>query len=314
MKESTQIKRSLFGGYDRQDVQDYLDNLYTDMETKYNDLHLEAETLSHENQLLLDYINEMKQITELEQELDCDDDHSYFDLPEGAYQVGGNQQIKNLSNNQHIIDEDSDNSEVITIEDIKEMNQSESEHVQEQNNRKVVNFQDGSVLHVEESEAVVAPMISDNLGNQQEEKKEQAKNQQMSGVNSPETVSIGGSHLAEPDEEGNQIQLIHNEGPPKIPSNTSGHQNQESDKKQGFQNRFDDHNYAHHHSNIGGSRHSKSNDNNEAATHDRNEATPQSNINERNYDDRVAQLEQEVLELKAQLSFANNLLKDLYKQ
>lgn len=119
MKETMQLKRAWFGGYNRQDVQEYIDELYTDMESKYNDISEQAESVSQENHLLLQYINESDQVLESVQGLNLSvefDNHALFNLPEGVYQVGKDQQIIDIATASKGV------NDKVDLADIKEAN------------------------------------------------------------------------------------------------------------------------------------------------------------------------------------------------
>ncbi|MBZ6527527.1 hypothetical protein HYQ40_07015 [Aerococcaceae bacterium DSM 111021] len=123
MNETMQLKRAWIGGYNRQDVQEYIDDLYIDMEKKHREIAERAESVSQENQLLLQYINESEAMSDVVEELnlttDITDDKSLFNLPEGVYQVEDQQKIVQLAT-PHADVKAHYHSDVINLSDIKQ--------------------------------------------------------------------------------------------------------------------------------------------------------------------------------------------------
>lgn len=85
MKETTQLRKSFLGGYRREDVQEYFDELYEEAESKYKALADEHDRLAQENVLLRQWIGDDQDRAD---GLNLPDLHSEaaFDLPEGVYQ------------------------------------------------------------------------------------------------------------------------------------------------------------------------------------------------------------------------------------
>lgn len=85
MKETTQLRKSFMGGYRREDVQEYFDELYEDAEKKYKELADEHDRLAQENLLLRQWLGETDEdksgmsLADLQTQ-------AAFDLPEGVYQ------------------------------------------------------------------------------------------------------------------------------------------------------------------------------------------------------------------------------------
>lgn len=86
MNETNQLRKALWGGYRREDVQEYMDSLYEEAEQKYNDLAEEQERLVQENQLLRQWLNKAEGKEAGESTLTDFDSEAAFDLPEGVYQ------------------------------------------------------------------------------------------------------------------------------------------------------------------------------------------------------------------------------------
>ena len=86
MNETNQLRKALWGGYRREDVQDYMDSLYEEAEQKYNDLAEEQERLVQENQLLRQWLNKAEDKEAGESTLTDFNSEAAFDLPEGVYQ------------------------------------------------------------------------------------------------------------------------------------------------------------------------------------------------------------------------------------
>ena len=86
MNETNQLRKALWGGYRREDVQEYMDSLYEEAEQKYNDLAEEQERLVQENQLLRQWLNKAEGKEAGESTLTDFNSEAAFDLPEGVYQ------------------------------------------------------------------------------------------------------------------------------------------------------------------------------------------------------------------------------------
>ena len=129
MNETMQLKRAWIGGYNRQDVQKYIDDLYIDMEKKHREIAERAESVSQENQLLLQYIKESEAMSDVVEELnlttDITDDKSLFNLPEGVYQVEDQQKIVQLAT-PHADVKAHYHSDVINLSDIKQKTETEN--------------------------------------------------------------------------------------------------------------------------------------------------------------------------------------------
>lgn len=85
MKETTQLRKSFLGGYRREDVQEYFDELYEDAEKKYKELADEHDRLAQENLLLRRWIGDDQESVDGFSVLDLNS-QAAFDLPEGVYQ------------------------------------------------------------------------------------------------------------------------------------------------------------------------------------------------------------------------------------
>ena len=87
MKETVQLNRAFFGGYKRQDVQEYLDDFYTQVEHKYDEIAQKAIGLEKENQVLKQYFNELDEVNAKESYGGDGMALDVTELPEGIYQV-----------------------------------------------------------------------------------------------------------------------------------------------------------------------------------------------------------------------------------
>lgn len=92
MNETNQLRKALWGGYRREDVQEYMDSLYEEAEQKYNDLAEEQERLVQENQLLRQWLNKAEDKEAGESILTDFNSEAAFNLPEGVYQFDADTQ------------------------------------------------------------------------------------------------------------------------------------------------------------------------------------------------------------------------------